>query len=154
MANTTKVQRAAQWWIEEVLAKSGPAKALGIELVSVEPERVEIRIPFNRDLVTLGDTTHGGVIATLVDVAGSAGSASGVEGDDATGGATSHLSVTYLQAAEGSDLTAVANVTHRTYTRTLSDVDVRDAAGGLVAKGAVISRIFRRGGSSSTSLSA
>ena len=59
----------------------------------------------------------------------------------ATGGATSHLSVTYLAPGRG-DLEAFAAVVHRTRSTTQTEVAVRDADGRLVATGQVSSRIF------------
>lgn len=133
----------ARWWIDEVLAKSPVAKTLGIEVVSAEAERVVLGLPFDPANTTVGDTVHGGVIATLVDVAGASASASGITGDDATGGATSQMSLSYLASADGCDLVAEATVVHRTRTQTLTDVLVRDDQDRLVAKGTVTSRIFR-----------
>ncbi len=101
-------------------------------------------MPFSPDLVTVGSIVHGGAIAALIDVAGAAASASGTTDEDAAGGATSHLTVAYLAPADGRDIEAEAIVAHRTRSQTVADVSVRDCEGMLVAKGMVISRIFRR----------
>ena len=111
-------------------------------MVALEVDCVSLRMPFSDQLTTVPDTVHGGVIATLIDIAGAAASASGVTIDDGpTGGATSHLSVTYLARASG-DLSADARVVHRSRSMTQSEVTVHDAEGRLVATGQVSSRIF------------
>ncbi|GLS32952.1 uncharacterized domain 1-containing protein [Mesorhizobium albiziae] len=138
------MQKAARYWIDEILIKSPFAKPLGIEVVDAEPERVTLRLPFRTDLATVGNIVHGGAIATLIDVAGAAASASGIAGDDTVGGATTHLNVAYLAPAEGRDIAAEAVVAHRTRSQTVTDVSVRDCEGALIAKGTVTSRIFRR----------
>lgn len=133
----------ARQWIDGVIAGSPVAKALGVEITDAEVDSVSVRLPFDDQLTTVPDTVHGGVIATLVDIAGAACSASGVRADDgATGGATTHLSVTYLAPGRG-DLEAFAAVVHRTRSTTQTEVAVRDADGRLVATGQVSSRIFR-----------
>jgi uncharacterized protein (TIGR00369 family) len=141
-----QMQQAARYWIDEILVKSPFAKPLGIAVVAAEPDRVTLRLPLRAELTTVGSIVHGGAIATLIDVAGAAASASGITGDDAAGGVTSHLTVAYLAPADGRDIEAEAVVAHRTRSRTVSDVAVRDADGTLVAKGTVISRIFRNAG--------
>ena len=64
-------------FVEHVLAGSEVARRLGIKLRSVEPERVVMFLPYDAANVTVGTTVHGGVIATLIDIVGAAGSASG-----------------------------------------------------------------------------
>lgn len=133
----------ARQWIDGVVAGSPVAKALGVEITDAEVDSVSIRLPYDDQLTTVPDTVHGGVVATLIDIAGAACSASGVTADDgATGGATTHLSVTYLAPGRG-DLEAFGAVVHRTRSMTQTEVAVRDADGRLVATGQVSSRIFR-----------
>lgn len=132
----------ARFFIDAVIAGSPVAKALGIDVTTAEVDRVVVRIGFDDDLTTVPTVIHGGVVATLIDIAGAAASASGLTPDDAaTGGATSHLAVTYLAPAQG-DLEAVATVQHRTRSATQTEVSVRAAGGSLVAVGQMTSRIF------------
>lgn len=136
------VHEQAQAWIDHVIAASPVASAIGVEVVAAEVDRVRVRITYDEHLTTVPGVIHGGVVATLVDIAGAAASASGLtEVDGATGGATSHLAVTYLAPAQG-DLEAVATVVHRTRSMTQSEVAVRAIGGELVAVGQVSSRIF------------
>ena len=127
--------------VTEVLVASDLAQRLGIALETLEPDRVVLRMPFRPDNVTVGAIVHGGAIATLVDIAGAAASASGA-GAEVEGGATSSLALSYLAPADGVDLAAEARVIQRGRRQTVADVEVRDATGRLVAKGLVTSRLF------------
>lgn len=131
-------------WIHRVLARSPLATALGIGVVSVDKDRVVLAMPFRAENTTVARIVHGGAIASLVDVAGAAASASGMDEASATGGATASLVVSYLAPADGADLTAEAVVIQRSRSQTVCDVFVRDGKGVLVAKGMVTSRIFAK----------
>lgn len=136
----------ARKWIDDVLARSPFAAHLAIEVAEAEAERVLVKLPFRPDLVTVGSVVHGGAIATLIDIAGAAASASGIADGETVGGATASMTVAYLSAADGCDLTAEALVIQRGRSQAVSDVFVRDGTGRLVAKGMVTSRIFKRSG--------
>ena len=137
-----EVDPGARAWIDLVIAGSPVAKSLGVEIVAAEVDCVRVRIRFADEITTVPGVIHGGVVSALIDIAGAAGSASGLTAEDnATGGATSHLSVTYLAPATG-DLEAVATVVHRSRSMTQSEVAVRAVGGDLVAVGQVSSRIF------------
>lgn len=82
--------------VENVLMNSPVTRGLGIRLEVIEPEHVELVLPFLTTNVTHGSIVHGGVIATLIDIAGAAAAASGANGDEVRGGATSSLTVQYL----------------------------------------------------------
>jgi uncharacterized protein (TIGR00369 family) len=102
-----QVGRQARHWIEKVLAKSPFASPIGIEVISIEPERVGLRLPYRDALTTLGTVVHGGAIATLVDVAGSAASASATRDDDgAAGGAPASLTLSFIAPANGANFAA------------------------------------------------
>ncbi|WGX95180.1 PaaI family thioesterase [Nocardioides sp. L-11A] len=132
----------ARTWIDDVLAGSPVARTIGIEVVSARAEEVVLALPFRDDLTTVPGVLHGGVVATLVDVAGAAASASGLgDADGATGGATTQLDVSYVSAASG-DLRATASVLRRTRSTTHSQVVVRDTEERVVAMAQVTSRIF------------
>lgn len=133
----------ARHWIDDVILQSPVARAIGFGLRSAEVDTVTADLPFSEDLTTTPGLLHGGVIASFIDTLGAVGSASGVTPEhEATGGATSHLAVSYLAPAR-TDLTATATVVHRTRSSTLTDVHVHDAEGTLVAVGQVTSRFFR-----------
>ena len=136
----------ARAWIEGLLAGSPVARSIGLRFREIAPDRVVAELPFSTGNVTVGDIVHGGVIATLIDVAGAAASASGVGKGEATGGATSTLAISFLAPASGCDLVAEAVVVQRGRSQTVSDVSVRSPDGVLVARALVTSRIFRSKG--------
>ena len=74
---------------------------------------------------------HGGVIASLIDVAGDFALVILVGG----GVPTINLRVDYLRPAGGGDLTATASVRRAGRTIGVVDIDVTDTAGRLVAVG-------------------
>ncbi|KAB2809115.1 PaaI family thioesterase [Pimelobacter simplex] len=144
VAHHGRMHPLARTWIDDVLAGSPVARSLGIEVLDARPEEVRLGLAFRDDLTTVPGVLHGGVIATVMDVAGAAASASGLtDRDDATGGATTQLDISYVSAGTG-DLVATATVLDRTRSTTHSHVVVRGADGRLVATAQVTSRIFRR----------
>jgi len=74
---------------------------------------------------------HGGVIASLIDVAGDFALVILVGG----GVPTINIRVDYLRPAGGGDLTATASVRRAGRTIGVVDIDVTDTAGRLVAVG-------------------
>lgn len=136
----------ARAWIVGLLAGSPVARSIGLRFREIAPDRVVAELPFSTGNVTVGDIVHGGVIATLIDVAGAAASASGIGKGEATGGATSTLAISFLAPASGCDLKAEAQVVQRGRSQTVSDVSVRSPDGVLVARALVTSRIFRSKG--------
>ncbi|MFT3801874.1 MAG: PaaI family thioesterase [Burkholderiaceae bacterium] len=142
-AAPARIGQQARYWIEKVLARSPFAGPIGIEVLSAEPERVRLRLPYRAALTTVGTVVHGGAIATLVDVAGAAACASAIRDDDGvTGGATVSLTLSFIAPASEANLEAEAVVLQRSRTQTISDIFVRDDAGVLLAKGTIISRLF------------
>lgn len=132
----------ARTWIDDVLAGSPVARALGIDVLRARPEEVVLGLAFRDDLTTVPGVLHGGVVATLIDVAGAAASASALTPDDgATGGATTELDIAYVSAAT-SDLRATATVLRRTRSTTHSQVVVRNSDEQVVAMAQVTSRVF------------
>ncbi|MBY4897955.1 PaaI family thioesterase [Cupriavidus sp. AU9028] len=152
MFSTSAVQTDAQpvperlrALIEAILMQSPVARSLGVMLDSLAPEHVELRLPFNANNVTMGNTVHGGVIATLIDIAGAAAAASGADVDELKGGATSSLSIQYLAPAQGADLRAVAAVLRRGRRQVVTEVTVyaeSDDSGTVVAKALMSSALF------------
>ena len=128
--------------IDGVLIGSPVAKALGIRLGDVEADRVVLQLPFDSSNVTYGDIVHGGVIASLIDVAGAAVSATNADPERHKGGATSALTVNYLAPARGTGLVAEAKTVRRGGNQVVSDVSVWAEDGELVAKALVTSRLF------------
>jgi uncharacterized protein (TIGR00369 family) len=126
--------------IRQFIPSSPLVQLLGMELVAIEDGRAELRMPFRPELATIGDTVHGGAIASLIDTAGMAATWSDDTEPEAIAGATVTLNVNYTAAARGQDLTAVATVSRRGRSIVFSDVRVTEPDGRLVATGSVVQR--------------
>ncbi len=94
---------------------------------------VEVRIPFRPEFRRGADSDmiHGGVISTLIDIAGDFAVAAIVGG----GVPTIDLRVDYLRPAIGTALLAKAKAVKVGRTVAVADVEVFDDAGKLVAVG-------------------
>lgn len=117
----------------EFLASSPFHRLLGITLRRAQSGEVEVALPFRKDFLADPDAqyVHGGVIATLIDVAGCFAVISAV-GHDVP---TLDLRVDYLRPAGPELLTAVGKAVRTGRTFGVADVEVRDPAGRVVAMG-------------------
>jgi len=110
-------------------------KLLAMKAVSLDRERqqVVIAMPMAADYERHPGTGqfHGGVIASLIDVAGDFALVILVGG----GVPTINLRIDYLRPAGGDRLTATASVRRAGRTIGVVDIDVTDPAGRLVAIG-------------------
>lgn len=127
--------------IAEFLKHSPFVGHLGMRLVAMEPERAQMELPFAESVVTIGDVVHGGAITALVDTTAMAAAWSAAEVTDAPRGTTVGLTVDFVAAARGQDVTATARVVRRGSSLCFCDVDVTNADGDLVAKGLVTYKI-------------
>jgi len=132
MTNVTETAGAAR--IRQWFDASPFNKHLGLRIVRLEKDRAEILMPFSSALPTLADVVHGGAISTLADTAATVVSWAGVESPSDRGGATVALTVEFLAAARGRDLTATARTLRRGRNICFSEVDVTEPDGNLVAK--------------------
>jgi uncharacterized protein (TIGR00369 family) len=119
------------------LPKSPLVQHLGIELRSLAPDTAVLRLPFRDQVTTIGDVVHGGAIGALVDTAAMAASWSRDEIPEDLRGTTVGMSVEFLSAARGVDLTATARVLRRGSNLCFCDVEVAGDEGRLVAKALV-----------------
>ena len=108
---------------------------LKLEMLAVDPaeNEVTVRLPLNPGLERRPGNRqfHGGVIASLIDVAGDF-----AVGMTAGGGVpTINLRIDYLKPAVGAFLTAVARVRRAGRTIAVVDIDVFDEKQALVAIG-------------------
>jgi uncharacterized protein (TIGR00369 family) len=107
---------------------------LGVELVRAQDGEVEVRLPY-RDEFNASDTTpyiHGGILATLADIACifALMSATGIDLP------TVDLRMDYLRMAKtGEDLIATAHTIKAGRTISISDAEIRTRDGRLVAIG-------------------
>jgi len=127
--------------IREFIPASPLVGHLGIELVRLEPDRAELRMPFAETLATLADVVHGGAIASLIDTAGMASTWAVEEPFETLRGSTITLSVEYIAAARGADLTAVSTAIKRGRSICFNEVRVTEPDGRLVARGSVVQQL-------------
>jgi uncharacterized protein (TIGR00369 family) len=126
--------------VEAFIPSSPFVGHLGMRLTALEQDRAELALPFSEELVTIGDVVHGGAIATLIDTAGMAAAwADGSEPGDRSG-STIGMSVDFVAAARGQDLTAEATVVRRGKSLCFCEVEVTGEDGEVVAKGLVTHR--------------
>ena len=106
---------------------------LGLEIVTAEKGRVEIRLPYREEFIRVdgSDWLHGGVVSALADIAGDYA----VMSETAPGVPTIDMRVDYLRPARTGDLTAVGKTVRVGKTVSVADVEIRDASGTLVAVG-------------------
>jgi len=124
---------AVRQLVELAIVGSPYGKLLGLELVSAEPDRVRVRLPYRLDVTTLGDTVHGGAISGLVDSSATAAFWAHPEASPRTRGTTIGFSINFVSAGRGQDLVAEARVRRRGREICTGEVSVADAAGREVA---------------------
>ena len=112
-------------------------RRVGLRGDLIERDHVRLAMPFREELVTVGDVVHGGAISALIDTAATAAAWSGLESAEGARGTTVSLTVSFLAAARGEDLTADAHVVKRGRSICFCEVDVTSADGRAVAKGLV-----------------
>jgi uncharacterized protein (TIGR00369 family) len=108
-----------------------------MEIESIEPDRVRVRLPFRGEVTTVGEVVHGGALSALVDTAATAAAWAGADLTASPRGTTVALTINFLAAARGVDVVADARVVRRGRTLTVCEVRVESASGTLVAVGLV-----------------
>ncbi len=124
-------------FIRRFLPTSPYARHLGMRLVEMRADEATLALPFSNEVVTIGNTVHGGAIASLIDTTAMVAAWSGAPVPEQLRGTTVGLTVSYLAAATGEDLLATARVLRRGRSLVYLDVDVRNDSGRAVAKGLV-----------------
>jgi uncharacterized protein (TIGR00369 family) len=119
--------------VDAAIVRSPYGRLLGLELASVEPDRVRVRLPYRVDVTTLGDTVHGGAVSALVDSAATAAFWAHPAATPSARGTTIGFSINFVAAGRGQDLVADARVRRRGREICTGEVSVSDAAGREVA---------------------
>ena len=121
--------------LEALLAGSPFQKLLGLRLEAFDPaaQTVALRLNYGLNVERAARTGqyHGGVIASLIDIAGDFALIA-VLGH---GVPTINFRVDYLRPAVGTDLIARAQVRRAGRTIGVVDIDVSDTGGRLIALG-------------------
>jgi uncharacterized protein (TIGR00369 family) len=123
--------------VRSAIASSPLGTLLGIEVESIEADRVRLRLPFRTEVTTVGDIVHGGAISALIDSAATAAAWSAADLSQNPRGTTIALTVNFIAAARAQTIVADARVIQRGKSITFCEVDARDAAGKLVASALV-----------------
>ena len=110
--------------VEQIAEQETYSQHLGIEIVSVEPDRVVLRLPYKSFLGT--GRIHGGAISSVVDLAGTCACWAHPELDDTYLGATLGFSINFLSLVKNVDLLADATVRRRGGSICVADVSVSD----------------------------
>jgi uncharacterized protein (TIGR00369 family) len=106
---------------------------LGVEVESAEDGRARLTLEASADHLNEGGTVHGGVLASLVDMAMGEAVRSGLgEGSDQPVPATSQLTVTYLRPGKPGALTVTAEVSKQGDNLTICEADVEQDGKVLV----------------------
>ncbi len=134
-------QTSVRDFVEAVIAGSPLAVTLGVTLAALGEDTIELALPFSPGNVTVGNTVHGGAIASLIDIAGAGLSSLAADPARHTRGSTSHLVVNYLRPANGVDLLARGAILRAGRDTVISEIEVAGPDGKLVAKGTVTSRL-------------
>ena len=120
---------------------------LGIKVVEGRKAYAKLSMVFSDAMRSRNpELMHGGALASLVDAAVGAAVATLQEPDDPTWGgqATLDINVSFLSAVRGGTVYAEGTLIRYSRTVCFGDVDVRDDAGQLVAKGRATYMIVRR----------
>jgi uncharacterized protein (TIGR00369 family) len=126
--------------IRQFVPNSPLVQHLGMRLEELSPDRAVLLLPFDGRLATMGDTVHGGAIASLIDTAGTAAAWSDDEVPESLSGATVSMNVDYVAAARGQELRAEASVVKRGRSLCFIDVGVTEPDGRMVARGSLVYR--------------
>jgi uncharacterized protein (TIGR00369 family) len=105
---------------------------LGIRLVTLEPGFAKLALPFKTDLTHPFGYFHGGAIASLADSAGI--NAVMTTLNDSESAVTLEMKINFCAPMKDDDVFAQAKVIHRGKRVAISDVEIHNSTGTLVAK--------------------
>ena len=106
---------------------------LGIAFVEVERGRAKMCMPFTEKLTNSTGAGHGGALFTLADSAASMALVSmAAKGEVVT---TVEMKINFLKPFTHGEVVAEARILHCGKKTALGDVEIRDQAGALIAKG-------------------
>ena len=110
---------------------------IGVEMVERGEGYARCRLPVAEKVRGgVAGSVHGGVISALVDIASIQAISTLVRPDERMAG-TAELNVSYLRPALGEVVFAAARVLKKGRTLAVTDVDITDPNGRLLAKGRV-----------------
>ncbi len=123
-------------WIRSWLEESPYGAALGVSAEAISEERVRVVLPFAEENSNGDKALHGGVAASLIDLAGQAVARAAL-GAESGPWHMAALQVAYLSAALGEAIGAEARLLRRGKELAYAEVGVNTEAGKPVARGLV-----------------
>ena len=108
---------------------------LGIEVAEARDGTARIVMPVSAEALNIGGTVHGGIIATLVDIAVAVACHSLTPRGERRPMATTELNVTYLRAGRQGPLSCTARIRRRGTSLAVGEAEVADGNGRLLAVG-------------------
>lgn len=112
---------------------------IGFEVIDFEEDNVLFKLPFNKDLLNLSDTVHGGVHATMLDwVFGML-----IRIKTQARCATINLNMNYLRPSVSGDIYAKGRIVQEGYRLMTIEGEVSDKEGNILAKGIGTFKIIR-----------
>jgi uncharacterized protein (TIGR00369 family) len=114
--------------VRDSFARQGLMKHLGAELVSLQPGRAEIRVPFRSELTQQHDYFHAGVAGAVADSACGYAAYTLMPADSSV--LTVEYKINLLAPAEGDELIARARVVRSGKTLKICTADVFVRKGG------------------------
>ncbi|QWF81781.1 PaaI family thioesterase [Amycolatopsis sp. CA-230715] len=109
------------------------AARLGLEAVEAGPERVSAKLAWDKELCTLGDALHGGVLMALADSAGAVCAFLNLP-EGAAGTTTIESKTNFLRGVREGHVTATSKPLHAGKKVVVVETEIHDDAGKLVAK--------------------
>jgi uncharacterized protein (TIGR00369 family) len=113
---------------------------LGIVVAELSRDHVRLHLPYRDENSNPGRALHGGVYASLIDVAAALAARSDIAAADGLEHRTLDLAVVYLAAAIGCDVVAEARILRRGKELAYAEVAVDDGGGKALARGLVTHR--------------
>ena len=127
-----ELARRAQRELARRLRASKPARLFGFELDAAEPGRAVLRMRVRSRHKQVHGVVHGGILAALADTAAGLGIYLVVP--RGTRLATVEMKINYLEAVDKGTLLAEARLLRKGKHFAVSECDIRDQQGRLVAK--------------------
>jgi uncharacterized protein (TIGR00369 family) len=115
-------------------------RELGVAVDAIAEGSVRLRLPYHDKNSNPGQALHGGVAASMIDVAGTLAAWTGFESAADLDDGAIDVAVNYLSAAIGEEIVVDGRVLRRGKEITYVDVDVATTGGKRIAKGLVTHR--------------
>ena len=132
-------QRMRRDWFRDRMERGVRFNRLcGIRVLRWDSGGVEMAMPYAEELSAHEGTFHGGVVSALIDTAGGGAVLADHDFDKGSKLTTVTLSVQYLCPARGPEIVAHASCIKRGGRLHYAEVEVRDSAGTVCARGQVV----------------